>query len=165
MNKPNHTPGPWLAQHTVRDNENRTMILDQDHNAINTDQFSKVGMANAMLLAAAPDALECLIEARAEISRINIAAGETVFNPAITSMIDYAIAKATGEIESVDRAATLAKLQKRLRSVRPDHSEDEGAYEHMGEIQSVIDALQGSDEQIKAAAAWVGLDSDLVVTK
>ncbi len=34
---------------------------------------------------------ETLAEVRAEISRLNAAAGETVFNPAITQMVDAAI--------------------------------------------------------------------------
>tara|TARA_R100000458_G_C8252381_1_gene229055 strand:+ start:1190 stop:1402 length:213 start_codon:yes stop_codon:yes gene_type:complete len=55
------------------------------------------GMANARLIAAAPELLEALLEARHEISRLNKAAGETVFNPAATELADAAIAKARGE--------------------------------------------------------------------
>ena len=43
------------------------------------------------------DALAALVECRAEITRINEAAGETVFNPAATGMVGSAIAKARGE--------------------------------------------------------------------
>jgi hypothetical protein len=51
----------------------------------------------AALLGSSTDLLAALEECRAEITRINRAAGETVFNPAVTQMVDAALAKARGE--------------------------------------------------------------------
>jgi len=60
--------------------------------------------ANANLIASAPEMLELLkdilAEVRPEISRVNEAAGRTIFNPVATETIDMAkeiIAKAEGE--------------------------------------------------------------------
>ena len=55
---------------------------------------------NAALLAAAPDLLEALQEILPEISRLNQARGETVFNPTATNMARKAIARATQGDES-----------------------------------------------------------------
>ena len=41
--------------------------------------------------------LEALLEVRHEISRLNQTAGETVFNPAATMLVDAAITRATGD--------------------------------------------------------------------
>ena len=61
-------------------------------------------VANANLIAAAPEMLELLkdilAEVRPEISRVNEAAGRTIFNPVATETIDMAkeiIAKAEGK--------------------------------------------------------------------
>lgn len=43
--------------------------------------------------------LEALRECRPEITRLNASAGETVFNPSATELIDAAIAKAEGRAQ------------------------------------------------------------------
>lgn len=64
-------------------------------NASLTTDFA--AMARRFQLAdAGEDMLAALVECRAEISRINAAAGETRFNPAATTLVDAAIAKAEG---------------------------------------------------------------------
>ena len=50
--------------------------------------------AETAMALAASKMLEAMEEVSVEITRLNKAAGETVFNPAATSMLRYAIAKA-----------------------------------------------------------------------
>lgn len=71
----------------------------------------------------------------------------------------------------LNRKATLDKLKARQAAIVHESDEDEGAAEHHAEIQSVIDVVDSyghdmaSDTQIREAAAWVGLDSDVVFTE
>ncbi len=71
-----------------------------DNDAYDTSETD----ANANLIASAPEMLELLkdilVEVRPEISRVNEAAGRTIFNPVATETIDMAkelIAKAEGK--------------------------------------------------------------------
>jgi DNA repair ATPase RecN len=97
-----HTPGPWTLNETARQYTGQLSILtdrngdNNEHICVvtNTNQFSE---QDARLIAAAPDLLEALDEVRHEISRLNRAAGETVFNPAATEQVEEAIAKARGD--------------------------------------------------------------------
>jgi hypothetical protein len=93
--KPKHTPGPWSAWI----GSNQQVSVDTGDSVFTSKVTGKTAEANARLIASAPDALSALIEASLEISRLNEAAGETVFNPAVTSMIRAAIAKAEGRGE------------------------------------------------------------------
>ena len=65
---------------------------------------------------------------------------------------------------NIHKVKTMRKLQARQAAIRPESDEDEGAAEHYAEIQSVIDVIEkdGSDQEIKAAAEYVSLESDLV---
>lgn len=61
----------------------------------------KIATANAEFIVTACNSFEAMIsalgECRAEISRINSAAGETVFNPAVTQLINSALALSKGK--------------------------------------------------------------------
>lgn len=62
------------------------------------------------------------------------------------------------------RASTLNKLKARQAAIQYKSVEDEGAAEYYAEIESVIMALEQrkSDAEVVEAAAWAGLESDLV---
>ena len=92
MTKATHTPGAFSfdgigINDLTNEYHRRVATLTTDY------QTEEIGN----LLAAAPEMLEALEEARLEISRLNRAAGETRFNPTATQMADAAIAKARGE--------------------------------------------------------------------
>jgi hypothetical protein len=67
----------------------------------------------------------------------------------------------------VDRDKSLENLKKMLARVKPAFQGDEAAYEHMAEIQSVIDCIvaEQTDEGIWRAADWVGLSSYMVTAE
>lgn len=66
----------------------------------------------------------------------------------------------------MNKPATLKKLKARLAAVVPEFEDDEGAFEHQAEIQSVIDVIEAgaADKDILHAAGWVGLVSDMVLS-
>jgi hypothetical protein len=63
----------------------------------------------------------------------------------------------------LDREKTLKNLEVTLNNIVPESDEDEGAAEYAGEVNSVIMAIKAgkSDEDVIAAAEWVGQDSSL----
>lgn len=98
-----HTPGPWNI--TPRQNN----FIDIEHSDRHTpgkitlslcrvqarQTWVEEAQANANLIAAAPDLLDALIEARKELELYANDSGEDYNNP----KINEAIAKATGEKE------------------------------------------------------------------
>lgn len=69
-------------------------------------------------------------------------------------------------MRKVNRKKTMQRLESTrfLLEREPRFLEDEGAQEFWGEVQSVIDAVKRgqTDEEIRAAARWVGLTSYIV---
>lgn len=92
MNKSNHTPGPWLTQAAAE----RCLFMDRDHNGINTDMFSTIGMANVNLIAAAPDMLATLKYLQDNITHAYL---DTMEMENMENIINAAISKATGGAE------------------------------------------------------------------
>ena len=98
-----HTPGPWQMSGVRSRQEIHGHMVGPDSFGVACVAYSDrttadhlASLADARLIAAAPELLEALREALPEIRRLNAAAGVTVFNPAATSMIRAAIAKAEG---------------------------------------------------------------------
>lgn len=100
MTQAKHTPGPWQAEWSTREagkeakgwhvfNED-----DVDYNGVIADcpDCNENSEANARLIAAAPELLQCLLHARMLVAAQ--AYGEGVI--AALAMYDAAIAKATG---------------------------------------------------------------------
>ena len=95
--KTQHTPGPWNVLHV------ETRELKTDHfvhqfqvitpNTVEHD--NGIGQATARLIAAAPELLEALEEAKLYISEVETILGECA--PHITKCINDAIKKAKGE--------------------------------------------------------------------
>ena len=107
-----HTQGKWKAskRYSLKKNLVGISIDDTEKKigVMTTYSNKQLPMdevqANANLIASAPEMLELLkdilVEVRPEISRVNEAAGRTIFNPVATETIDMAkelIAKAEGK--------------------------------------------------------------------
>ena len=100
-----YTQGKWNTFFTADDDETEFAITANGTViCINGERNNEVNFANANLIASAPEMLELLkdilVEVRPEISRVNEAAGRTIFNPVATETIDMAkelIAKAEGK--------------------------------------------------------------------
>lgn len=97
MTAATHAPGPWTIRGPHQDGSAGISDAAGVGIASFSSAVSKPKIENIRIMAAGPDMLEALVECRAEISRINAAAGETRFNPAATALVDAAIAKARGE--------------------------------------------------------------------
>jgi len=102
----------WLK--TKIDNKKNRYAIEDDGYAV----AEVVGETTANLIAAAPEMLELLKdilgEVRPEISRVNEAAGQTIFNPVATETIDMAkelIAKAEAKLDPVTK--TIRERQSR----------------------------------------------------
>lgn len=61
------------------------LLIGHQHNEVTNMTQTKLSQADIRKIA------EALTEARFEISRVNRAAGQTVFNPSATNGIDYAL--------------------------------------------------------------------------
>jgi hypothetical protein len=96
MGKTTHTPGPWDVAGTTHSRKHLTVHAPGMDPVAFVHNGSDRGEADARLVAAAPDMYDALTEVLAEISRINAAAGHTVFNPTATSMARAALGKAEG---------------------------------------------------------------------
>jgi hypothetical protein len=109
-----HSPGPWIIGSRnevfpdgeggesfsewldIRDASGKIVAELPGHSQYARDtQSSHIQDANACLMVSSLDSLDALREVSVEITRLNKAAGETVFNPAVTSMVRAAIDKAT----------------------------------------------------------------------
>jgi hypothetical protein len=100
-----HTQGKWNVKE-VRENLNGLSSF-VSYQVVSDDEVviaKETTEANANLIESAPEMLELLkdilVEVRPEISRVNEAAGRTIFNPVATETIDMAkelIAKAEGK--------------------------------------------------------------------
>ena len=92
--KTEHTPGPWV----INESKNIIFIPTSFGNDIvctitNGGHIKEVSDANARLIAAAPEMLEALKEAKLYIDGIELVLGESA--PHIKKCIDEAINKAT----------------------------------------------------------------------
>lgn len=101
--KGKHTPGPWKVYHAAlrpQFSTDKIIEIQSDHgNAIvqwagfdNCDRLKKTHLANACLMAAAPDMLAVLRRIDACFSRLQRDHNET----AVFKALDEAIAKAEG---------------------------------------------------------------------
>ena len=97
-----HTPGPWIAAPwTDKEAEIEGFSISSGGHLVPTSNLCgdyEEAKANATLIAAAPDMLEALQAALAELERANRAmrqeAGVTVCNEAVLQQVREAIAKA-----------------------------------------------------------------------
>jgi len=108
-NKMKHTKGEWVSFEIEKTGEFaifslNTFIAQTQNPMVNEEPTKSEKRSNAKLMASAPEMLELLkdilAEVRPEISRVNEAAGHTIFNPVATETIDMAkelIAKAEGK--------------------------------------------------------------------
>ena len=110
-----HTPPKWKVKKTlgysiavgdkyIAGVHGQEKKVKDDSKALGYRYDNSETLANANLIAAAPEMLELLkdilVEVRPEISRINTDAGQTIFNPVATETIDMAkelISKAEGK--------------------------------------------------------------------
>jgi hypothetical protein len=100
--KAKHTPGPWEREHCdiygpYSGRQQLIATAYKEERGRNTVDDGEEAIANACLMTAAPDLLEALKQARADMyairSRFSGSQIETVFE----SMADAAIAKAEGQ--------------------------------------------------------------------
>jgi hypothetical protein len=100
-----HTPAPWhVRTNPIRDDEPRD-VVNTSQLIAEVREFYSAGEreANARLIAAAPELLEVLLEARAELSRVqydvvrSVQANNTPEMQALVDRLDAAIAKALGQ--------------------------------------------------------------------
>lgn len=90
-----HTPGPWTLKEGFG-----TTVLNSDGRLLNLDARTNEGMANARLIAAAPELLSLIkdfgdwLEVHLELGHIN--AGTANRNGDLVSQIRTVIAKAEG---------------------------------------------------------------------
>lgn len=98
-----HTSGPWKVYHALLRQQfpgNKIIEIQDDHgHAVvqwagfdNSDRLKKTHLANARLIAAAPDMLQALRAADEVISRLQLTKDEA----AAIALIERAIAKAEG---------------------------------------------------------------------
>lgn len=92
MRTAKHTPGPWLLDGTYvyQDDATGRTIADCAHNK-NRDRAEQV--ANAKLIAAAPELLDALRDALKALAVANIA-GQSLYAAPVTEKIRAVIAKA-----------------------------------------------------------------------
>lgn len=87
-----HTPGPWIAtgfkNTVVNDSQGNTIALHPSH-----DGSVENAIANARLIAAAPDLLECAMALAVVIAENRVVESE---RSQLLEMCRAAIAKATG---------------------------------------------------------------------
>lgn len=97
----NHTPGPWHQADAHGRIATGTCIQADGDNylvASCTGYYGREGaVANARLMAAAPERLDALKASRQEIRALVAAAGAGVYTAGALAAADAAIAKATGE--------------------------------------------------------------------
>jgi len=84
------TKGPWSIEYDERERYGTVIV---SNSTVADICYRVTSEANARLIAAAPELLEALIEAREQLQGYASAAGEYYNSP----MINAAIAKATGE--------------------------------------------------------------------
>lgn len=92
----NHTPGPWRVEHrTVWSSEFRICQLDAGGRTNKGD----IAQANAQLIAAAPEMLECIQEALRQLNTLDFSLS-TNWNASVKEnaiqLLEHAINKAEG---------------------------------------------------------------------
>lgn len=100
MKHTRHTPGPWIAVGfwVEHPNDKRPDICNCDPRSMDQEGRSDAEiLANARLIAAAPDLLEALQSAERAMSNKHFAAEVLAHDSVVREMILAAIAKATGE--------------------------------------------------------------------
>lgn len=95
-----HTPGPWVALKHGCSDDFQWLVFAEDGNANEGDslicEVNPLDGADARLIAAAPELLEALEEARPYVQNVWEAGGDE-FTLRKLALIDAAIAKARGE--------------------------------------------------------------------
>lgn len=95
----NHTPGPWIQIKIsiLTDEDDPQMIAYCDSHRNRALRVLEEHLANARLIAAAPDLLACLVETTNELDNIIDQKGHTGLSRGIRDRAYAAIAKARGE--------------------------------------------------------------------